>query len=64
MEKLLYTVDDALKLIPTSSTSLYKAISKGDIESHKMGRRRVFTAQALINFANRVTGPAAKRGAR
>lgn len=62
--KPLYTVREALDLIPLSTTSLYKAIQNGDIESHKMGRRRVFTAQALVNFVTKVSGPAASRGAR
>ena len=56
MEKLLYTVDDALRLVPISRTSLYKAIANGDIESYKMGRLRVFTEQALIDFVGKTTG--------
>ena len=64
MEKLLYTVDEALQLIPISNTALYKAIANGEIASFKLKRRRVFTEQALINYVNKVTGPAAKRGAR
>lgn len=64
MEKLLYTVDEALQLIPISKTALYRAISDGEIASHKLNRRRVFTPQALINYKNKVTGPAALRGAR
>jgi len=62
--KPLYTVREALDLIPLSTTALYKAIQNGDIESHKLGRRRVFTAQALINFVTKVAGPSAKRGVR
>lgn len=60
--KPLYTVREALDLIPLSTTGLYKAIQNGDIESHKLGRRRVFTAQALIDYVCKVTGPAGKRG--
>jgi excisionase family DNA binding protein len=64
MEKLLYTVREVQDLLPISTTALYRAIQKGDIESHKVGRRRVFTGQALINYVTTVIGPAAKRGAR
>lgn len=64
MEKLLYTVDEAIQLIPISKTALYEAIANGEIASHKLKRRRVFTLQALRNYANMVPGPAAKRGAR
>lgn len=64
MEKLLYSVGEVMNLLPISSTRLYKAIQNGDIESHKMGRRRVFTEQALINYVAKVIGPAAKGGAR
>ena len=62
--KPLYTVREALDLIPLSTTGLYTLIRNGDIESHKLGRRRVFTAQALNNYVSKVTGTAAKRGAR
>jgi excisionase family DNA binding protein len=64
MEKLLYTADEAKRLVSLSTPGLYKAIANGDIQSHKVGRRRMFTAQALINYVVKVTGPAAKRGAR
>jgi hypothetical protein len=56
MEKLLYTVDEARQLIPISTTALYKAVAQGDIASHKLNRRRVFTAQALINYVLQETG--------
>lgn len=64
VNKLLYSTREVLQLIPISNTALYEAIASGDIESHKIGRSRVFTEQALINYVNKVTGPAAKRGAR
>jgi excisionase family DNA binding protein len=55
MEIKLYTVTEVLELIPLSTTGLYKAIQNGDIDSHKLGRRRVFTARALIDYVNKVT---------
>lgn len=64
MYKQLYSVKEVLDLIPLSTTGLYKAIQNGDIESHKMGRRRVFTAQALINFVTKVAGAPVKGGVR
>lgn len=62
--KLLYSTREVLQLIPISNTSLYRAIANGEIDSSLLGRRRVFTGQALTDFVTRITGPAAKRGAR
>jgi excisionase family DNA binding protein len=64
MEKLLYTVREAEVLLSLSTTGLYKAIQNGDIASHKVGRRRVFTGEALAEYVHKVTGRAGKRGGR
>lgn len=63
MEKLLYSVGEAQALISISNTGLYKAIASGELKSHKVGRRRLFTAEALRAYAARIALGEQARGA-
>lgn len=54
MEKLLYTTEEAKHLVSLSTTGLYKAIANGDLRSFKLGRKRLFHAQDLKDYVERV----------
>jgi hypothetical protein len=51
-QKLIYTVEDVLGLIPISRTGLYRLIATQEIASIKHGRRRWFTAEALNSYVS------------
>lgn len=47
MEKLLVSITDAAKALSLGRTSIYELIRSGDLETRKMGRRRLITAVSL-----------------
>lgn len=47
-DKKLYTIEEALEIIPLSKAGIYKACSDGKIPSIKVGRR-VFIASWFID---------------
>lgn len=48
--KLVYTVDEVLQLIPITRTGLYRAISNQEIQSFRPSRRRLFTHESVQKF--------------
>lgn len=51
MEKLLVSITDAAKSLSMGRTSIYELIRSGDLETRKMGRRRLITAASLRRLA-------------
>lgn len=47
MEKLLVSITDAAKALSLGRTSIYELIRSGELETRKMGRRRLITAVSL-----------------
>jgi excisionase family DNA binding protein len=47
MEKLLVSITDAAKALSLGRTSVYELIRAGELETRKMGRRRLITAASL-----------------
>jgi excisionase family DNA binding protein len=50
METLLVSITDAAKALSLGRTSIYELIRTGELESRKMGRRRLITAASLRLF--------------
>ena len=50
----MYTVDELLSVLPVSRSGLYRAIRSNEIRSAFLGRRRVFSAAAMREFATRI----------
>lgn len=51
MEKLLISITDAAKALSLGRTSIYELIRGGELETRKMGRRRLITAASLRRLA-------------
>jgi excisionase family DNA binding protein len=51
--KLYYSIDEVLAVLPVSRTRLYKAVATGDLVSVKLGRRRLISPDALQDFVDR-----------
>ncbi len=47
MDKLLVSIMDAAKALSLGRTSIYELIRSGELETRKMGRRRLITANSL-----------------
>lgn len=47
MEKLLVSITDAAKALSLGRTSIYELMRSGELETRKMGRRRLITAASL-----------------
>ena len=47
MEKLLVSILDAAELLSVGRTSIYELIRSGQLQTRKMGRRRLITATSL-----------------
>lgn len=47
MEKLLVSITDAAKALSLGRTSIYELMRTGQLETLKMGRRRLITADSL-----------------
>lgn len=47
MEKLLVSITDAAKALSLGRTSVYELMRSGQLETRKMGRRRLITAESL-----------------
>ena len=47
MEKLLVSITDAAKALSLGRTSIYELMRSGELETRKMGRRRLITASSL-----------------
>lgn len=51
MEKLLVSITDAGKALSLGRTSIYELIRSGELETRKMGRRRLITAASIRRLA-------------
>ncbi|MEP1338956.1 MAG: helix-turn-helix domain-containing protein [Marinomonas sp.] len=51
MEKLLVSIADAAKALSLGRTSVYELIDSGELETRKMGRRRLVTVASLKRLA-------------
>lgn len=49
-ERLSYTTDEACAVTGLNRTAFYGAISKNQIKTFKVGRRRMVSARALREF--------------
>jgi excisionase family DNA binding protein len=47
MEKLLVSIPDAATALSLGRTSIYELMRSGQLETRKMGRRRLITAESL-----------------
>ena len=47
VEKLGYSVEDAAPILGVGRTTIFELIAKGQLESVKIGRRRIIPADAL-----------------
>jgi len=53
-------IDDAARVIGVARSMLYEIVARGEIESFKLGRRRLILVKTLDAYINRI----AKEGAR
>lgn len=51
MEPLLVSITDAAKALGLGRTSIYDLMRSGELETRKMGRRRLITAASLRRLA-------------
>lgn len=51
--KLAYSMDEGLDLIGMNHTAGYKAMNSGELETYKVGRRRMVTHKALEKYVVR-----------
>lgn len=56
MDKIGYSVDEAVQASGIGRTSLYELLQAGEIDSIKVGRRRIIPADALQEFFDRRRG--------
>lgn len=50
MEKLAYSVDEAIEATTVGRSKLYELMASGELESVQVGRRRLIPADALRRF--------------
>lgn len=58
MNKLLYEVSEASVMTSLGRSKLYELLAAGEIESVKVGKRRLIPAQALETFVERLRSAA------
>lgn len=51
MEPLLVSIAEAANALSLGRTSIYELIRKGDLETRKMGRRRLVTVASIERLA-------------
>lgn len=52
MEKLLVSIPDAATALSVGRTTVYELMRSGQLETRKMGRRRLITADSLRRLVN------------
>jgi excisionase family DNA binding protein len=57
-ERLAYAPAEAARLIGYSRSGFYLLLSRGEVPSFKLGRRRLITRQHLLEFLQRAAEPA------
>ncbi len=53
-EKLMYAVTDAVVTTSLGRTTIYQKIRSGELETVKVGNRRLITAESLHAFVDRL----------
>jgi excisionase family DNA binding protein len=53
MEKLLVSILDAATALSVGRTTVYELIGTGQLETRKMGRRRLITAESLRRLVDK-----------
>ncbi|WP_193725879.1 helix-turn-helix domain-containing protein [Xanthomonas arboricola] len=61
VEKLSYTVEQAMGATGMSRSAFYKAISKAGLVTFKLGKRRMVSARALQQFIEAQEREASRR---
>lgn len=51
MEQLFVSITDAAKVLSLGRTSVYELIRTGELETRKMGRRRLVTVASIKRLA-------------
>ena len=51
MEKLLVSISDAAKALSLGRTSIYELMRSGQLDTRKMGRRRLITTASIRRLA-------------
>jgi len=54
MEQLLYSLQEACDLLGVKKDMLYRYINSGQLESTKIGRRRLFSKRQLERFVEKM----------
>jgi excisionase family DNA binding protein len=54
LERLLFPINDALEIMGVSRTKLFALIASGEIESVKIGRRRLIPYDSMVRFIERL----------
>jgi len=57
--KLTYTVTEAARAISIGRSKFYDLLAAGDVESVRIGSRRVVRREALVKFLDGLAGSAA-----
>jgi len=52
-ERLSYNVEEALEATGLKRNAFYRAISSGEVQTFKVGKRRMVSARALQDFIER-----------
>jgi excisionase family DNA binding protein len=60
IQTLAIGIDDAARMIGVARSMLYEIVARGEIDSFKLGRRRLILAKNLDAYINKI----AKEGAR
>lgn len=53
MDQLLVSITDAAKALSIGRTSIYELMRTGALETRKMGRRRLITAESLRRLVDK-----------
>ena len=56
--KLAYSMNEAAAALGMTRSRLYDAISAGEVDSYKLGRRRMFSRRALEDYVRRMEAEA------
>lgn len=52
VEKLLYTIEEAMAVVAVSRSRLYELLSTGDIVAVKAGKRMLVRAESLVAYVD------------
>jgi excisionase family DNA binding protein len=58
-DRLLYSVDEAADLLGIGRTFMFRLIATGEIDSLKIGRRRMIPSEALERYIERLRSASA-----